>query len=112
MKLINHISLSHDAWNAKSFEYQILSIASEFARMKSLLEKGMYKEVLSSVERAFELLDLTTYDPKWIPKLKELLRFREWLGNFYLSPDEYKDEFILLYKCLLQWHPKTSGVEI
>ena len=51
-------------------------------------------------------------DPKWRPRLKELLRFREMLGELY--PDVSKDDprFMMMYRTLMNWNGTTSRVEL
>jgi len=41
-------------------------------------------------ERALELLDLTISDSKNIKRLKELLRLRETLADYFAFENEYK----------------------
>ena len=43
-------------------------------------------------ERALELLDLTIADPKNKERLKELLRLREMLSDFFVFGNEYHSE--------------------
>lgn len=112
MKTLFHKSLTPEIWSQKPIEYQILTIGAEFGRAKSLLEKGYIPEMIHSLERIMELLDLTKYDPKWKNKLRELCRFREWIGELYISPKENSEICYHLYKCLLQWNPQTAMIEL
>ncbi len=107
-----HKNLTHEKWNSKSIQYQILTIGAEFGRAKSMLERQNFSEVKNSMERAIELLDLTKYDPKWKHRLKELTRFREWTAEFYLNQGSNAKMCSHLYKFLLQWHPSVEGVEM
>ena len=79
---------------------------------KSLIQKNDVKEVKNCYERAFELLDLSTYDHKWGHKLKELLRFREFLGVLYSkeTPDLKTNND--LFKVLLFWDKDTAKVKM
>lgn len=112
LKTIYHKSLTVQNWAEKPFEYQILTIGAEMGRAKNMATKGHAEETRRAIERAMELLDLTIYDSKWSSKLRELLRFREWIGMFYLDPIQNQEICLHLYKTLLQWHPKTELVEI
>jgi hypothetical protein len=112
LKTIYHKSLTVENWSTKPYEYQILTIGAEMGRAKNMASKGHTEEARRAIERAMELLDLTIYDFKWSNKLRELLRFREWIGIFYLEPVKNLEVCLHLYKTLLQWHPKTAMVEI
>lgn len=107
-----HKGLSPERWEGYSIERQILMIGSEFARAKNFLRSGSDRHVAECYERAMELLDLCADDPKWRRKLKELLRFRELLGELYLDPEmarEFNEQF---YRVLLSWNRETSRVEV
>jgi hypothetical protein len=112
MKLKWHKTFTPAKWSEHPIDRQILMVATEFARAKSLIQKNDNQEVKNCYERAFELLDLCTYDQKWLPKLKELLRFREFLGELYLSPNLNLKLNNSLFSVLLLWNPKTALVKI
>jgi len=112
MKLKWHKSFTPEKWSQYSIDRQILMIATEFARAKSLIQKNDIKEVKNCYERAFELLDLSTYDQKWQKKLKELLRFRELLGQLYSDTSVNLKLNNNMFKVLLFWDKKTSLVKI
>jgi hypothetical protein len=107
-----HKSLNSEKWNRFPLENQILMIGSEFARAKNLRPDGIWGEVQQCYERAFELLDLCAQDPKWLSRLRELLRFREMLGALYLEPSKQGPEFMSLYRTLMNWTASTSRVEL
>jgi hypothetical protein len=107
-----HKSLDSEKWNRFPRERQILMIGSEFARAKNLLRDGVHHEVRQCYERALELLDMCAMDPKWRPRLRELLRFREVLGELYLGVDRDDPNFMLLYRTLMSWSGSTSRVEL
>ena len=104
--------MTEEKWHRYSEEQQILMIGSEFARAKNLLRDQVYHEVVQCYERAFELLDLCSGDPKWRRKLRELLRFREVLGELYLSPSDDHGRSMMLYRLLMNWNASTSRVEL
>ena len=107
-----HKSMDPARWNAFSLERQVLMIGSEFARAHNLRRDNVTVEVLQCYERALELLDLSADDPKWRPRLRELLRFRETLCGLYVSPPDPHDEFLALYRVLMSWTGSTSRVEL
>jgi hypothetical protein len=65
----------------------------------------------SAASGQWELLDLCTADPKWRSRLTELLRFREILGELYLTVPDDNGHCMMLYRRLMSWSAKTSGVE-
>ncbi len=107
-----HKSMNSERWNRFPAETQILMIRSEFARAKNLLRDDVPSEVLQCYERAFELLDLCAMDPKWRPRLNELLRFREMLGELYLNVSKDDPGFMMMYRTLMNWNGATSRVEL
>lgn len=107
-----HKTMDSARWNHYPLERQILMIGSEFARAKNLLRDGVLGEAAQCYERAFELLDLCAMDPKWRPRLKELLRFREMLGELYLTVAAEDPRFMSMYRTLMNWTGGTSRVEL
>jgi hypothetical protein len=107
-----HKSMDAAKWNGYPVERQILMIGSEFARAKNLLRDNVPGEVQQCYERAFELLDLCVMDPKWRPRSKELLRFREMLGELYLQGTQDDPRFMMMYRTLMNWTGSTSRVEL
>ena len=107
-----HKSMTQAKWNAYPLETQILMVGSEFARAGALAREGATAEVRLCYERAMELLDWCTGDPKWRTKLKELTRFREMLGALYLECHMHEELFVPLYTTLMSWSGATSRVHI
>ena len=88
-----HKNLADGQWLKLSFFEQMANIGSEVERAICWREERPdYSE--KAFERALELLDLTVGDPKNRFRLKELLRVREVLvdyfkfGNLYGSSDQ------------------------
>jgi hypothetical protein len=104
--------MTPEKWRRFSVEQQILMIGSEFARAKNLLRDHVDAEVVQCYERAMELLDLCTTDPKWRPRLRELLRFRELLGEVYIAVPDDRGRSMMLYRTLMNWSGNTSRVEV
>ena len=107
-----HPNLTLEKWQAFPKEVQILNIASEFSRIKNWLAKNDEKEVRECLNRAFELIDLTIGDSKWNKGLKELLRFRELLADFYIQPRKVNNYFLQLYRIFLNFTVQSSKVKI
>ena len=93
--LIYHKSLTAEKWfNYPAFK-QLLMIANELGRARSGLEAGDSGIAVHAWERAFELTDLTTEDPKNHHLRKEILRFRELLGEAFVTCDgELNDQLL------------------
>ena len=93
-----------EKWREFSQEQRVLNVASEFSRVQSGLEAQDAASVQSSLERALELIDLTVEEAvreESLAFLKELLRLREGLAEFYIRKDRALDELRALYQALL-----------
>ena len=101
-----------EKWQKFSQEEQILNIASELSRAKFWLEKKNEEEVLNCLNRAFELIDLTIDSWRGEKGLKELLRFREVLAQFYINKKKNTEGFKKALKTLLLFNKFTSLVQI
>lgn len=93
-----HKELAAGRWNKLSFLEQMANVGSEVERAISWRDKNSdYSR--RAFERSLELLDLTIADPKNIKRIKELLRAREMLvdyfvfDNIYQSSDEYWQKY-------------------
>jgi hypothetical protein len=86
-KLFYHKNLTTEKWFSYPGFQQLLMIANELNRAQNALGKGDTENAIHAWERAFELTDLTVADLKNTRKVKELLRFREVLGEIFISPD-------------------------
>lgn len=93
--LVYHKSLTTDKWFSYPRHQQLLMIANEMNRSQNALLKQDKENAMHALERAFELTDLTTSDPKNPPILKELLRFREMLGELFNQPDAHKNKTLM-----------------
>jgi len=95
MKLIHHKSLTLKKWRSLSIFEQMANIGSEVERTISWRKKGNKKYADLAFERALELIDLTAADIKNKDRLKEILRVRELLADWYFFENRYQstDEF-------------------
>ena len=101
MKFEHHIYLSIEKWFGYSEGQQLLMIANELNRAKNWIIKNRNDNVNLCYERAFELTDLTVADKKWKGKLKELLRFREYLAEHYSKQNKSLEINNQLYNGLI-----------
>jgi len=107
-----HKNLTQEKWQKFSTQEQILNIAAELSRAKFWLEKKNEEQILNCLNRAFELIDLTINAFQNQRDLKELLRFREVLAQFYINKDKNREEFKKIFKTLLMFNKFTSLVKI
>lgn len=84
MQNIWHKNLTLERWQTFAYKNQILMIATEILRAKKCLTTNRQSDLKPTLERAFELIDLTIEDQKSKPKLLDLLHFREALAHFYI----------------------------
>lgn len=84
-----HQQLAAGRWRQLSFFEQMANIGSEVERTILWKEKGNKEYSQKAFERALELLDLTIADKKNRPRLKELVRLREILADFFVFDNEF-----------------------
>lgn len=84
-----HQQLANGKWNILSFVAQMANIGSEVERTILWREKG--NELYSSLafDRALELLEMTIADNKNKKRLKEIVRVREMLIDYFKFSNEY-----------------------
>ncbi len=75
-------------WFKFSLAEQMANIGAEIGRAINWREKSK-KESRAFFERGLELLDLTIEDPKNKKRLKELLRVRETLADYFCFDNIY-----------------------
>jgi hypothetical protein len=107
-----HKSMTPVRWAGYPMDRQILMVASEFSRAQNLIGATSLKAVRDCYERAMELLDLCTHDEKWTSRRRELLRFREAMGELYLADPPSQEMNLMFYKALMEWHPVTARIPL
>ena len=67
---------------------QILHMVSDLTRAKNMdsVDRSSAKD---NLYRAIILLDYIIADPKWLPKLRELLRLREAIGSLIVDQQPF-----------------------
>ena len=88
-KKYQHKELAAGRWYKLTLIEQMANVGSEVFRTISWRQKGRGKYSQMAFERALELLDLTVEDPKNRKRLKEILRVREALKDYFLGENEY-----------------------
>lgn len=87
---MQHSDLTQNHWNNFSFFEQMANVGSEVERAIKWKNKGNKEYSTLAFERALELLDLTIADEKNKTKLKEIVRVREALADYFVFDNEYK----------------------
>lgn len=81
--------LTQKKWNSLSRMEQMANIGSEVSRAIIWRSKDS-KYMKHAVYRTLELLDLSVGDEKNVPGLKEILRVRECIADYFLGDNVYK----------------------
>lgn len=100
---IQHKELASGKWNDLSFCEQMANVGSEVGRAINWRKKNNIDYSRLAFERALELLDLTIADRRNVKRLKEVVRLREVLAdyfvfdNIYGSTDENLNNYFLAF---------------
>lgn len=84
-----HKELASGRWRELSFLEQMANIASEVERALNWKAKKNNAYCLLAIERALELLDLTTEGIKKFSRLKELIRLREAIADYFFADNQF-----------------------
>ena len=89
MKMVYHKGLTPERWFAMGIVEQMANIGSEVFRAIRWRERNA-ENSRNALFRALELIDLTVEDPKNTGRLKEILRVREALVDYFMYDNEYE----------------------
>ena len=94
-KRIIHKDLAAGRWFTFSLVEQLANVGSDVERAIQWKKKGNHEYSMQAVERALELLDLTSVDPKNKKRLKEIRRVRHMFADHYMGINEFSftDEY-------------------
>jgi len=95
---IEHKELAKGRWGQMSLIEQMANIGSEVNRAFNWRKKGKEDFSKKAFYRALELLDLTVCFHKKYSQLKEILRVREALVDFFYGDNEFSSTEILWCK--------------
>lgn len=88
--VIIHKTLTHEHWFKFSLFEQLANVDTDIDRAIHWRNNNNLEYSNKAFERALELLDATIADPKNRgPRLKELLRTREALIDYFVYDNEY-----------------------
>lgn len=98
MKTIYHKDLEK-RWHNFSLVEQMANIGAEIGRTINWKSKGKKELSTNAFYRGLELIDFTVKDKKNKNSLKEILRVREILVDFFMGENVYKSTNILWENC-------------
>lgn len=84
-----HQKLASGKWERLTFIEQMANLGSEVERSILWREKGNQLFSKKAFERALELLDLTTSSPLNRKRLRELVRLREVLVDYFYGENQF-----------------------
>lgn len=87
--LVHHKGLAPERWYKYSLMEQLANIGTEVGRTINYRNDNRLEDAKLAFERALELIDLTVSDPKNRKRLKEILRVREALVDYFVYDNEY-----------------------
>jgi len=102
-----HAGLSPERWAAFPRGQQILMIANEMNRASKLLGPLDRERLRTSHERVLALADLTIQVTGSRSLRRELLRFRDLMGEQYLAQAPEPAAHAAIFRALLQLHPEA-----
>ncbi len=86
---IHHTSLTIERWSRFSLLEQLANVGSDVERTIQWKKRGNLEYSQNAFERVLELLDFTIEDPKNKKRLREILRVREALIDYFMYSNEY-----------------------
>lgn len=106
--MTHYDSLPPERWARFDLGQQILQIGVEMQRGSKFMSPESSLHLRSCYERAMELIDLTVHVQSSLSLRRELLRWREVVGELYLrqEPDELAHRQAL--RVLLRLHPESA----
>lgn len=84
-----HNDLAQGRWAEMPFVEQMANVGSEVSRALNWRRKGNADFSKKATGRALELLDMTIGSVQKTSRLKELLRLREALADFFYGTNEF-----------------------
>ncbi len=96
-----HKDLASGRWFSMTAMEQLGNIGSEVERSLKWHKSGHIENRDQAIARMLDLIDITVQDPKWKNRLKELLRTREVLCDYFygdniysVSPELFQKDFL------------------
>lgn len=101
-----HTGLTLERWCKFSLNEQLANVGCDVSRAIRGKNEGDFEFSQQSLFRALELIDLTVADPKHRKKgvLKEVLRVREILVDYFMYDNDYKSDDTFLDNYFLNFN--------
>lgn len=96
--MIIHKELAKGRWFTLSLVEQLANVGSDVERTIKWRNSGNAEYSQKAFERVLELIDLTVLDAKNKGRLREILRMREMLVDYFLYHNEYQSNDVLWQK--------------
>jgi len=87
--IVQHKELAHGRWAQMPLARQMANIGSEVSRALNWRKKGKPDLSQKALYRALELIDLTSAGTRQYSRLKEVLRVREALVDFFYGENTF-----------------------
>jgi hypothetical protein len=101
--MVYHSNLTLEGWQRLSLLEQLANIGAEVSRALSWKKRGDKAKSQRALERGLELFDLTIQDRRWQYRLKEILRTREIVCDYFLGENEFQSTQEAIDKYFLQF---------
>ena len=88
-RVIHKDLLESGRWFKLSMMQQLANIGADVGRALQWRAKGDMQASKDAFERALELIDFTVMDPKNKGRLREVLRVRECLADYFVGDNQY-----------------------
>jgi hypothetical protein len=85
-----HRELAAGRWFQLSLMEQLGNVGSEVSRAINWKNKGNSENSQKAFVRALELIDFTVEDKKNLNRLKEIMRTREALADFFVGENQFR----------------------
>jgi hypothetical protein len=101
--MLHHRGLTLERWQQFSLNEQLANIGAEVSRALSWKKQGEKEKSQRALERGLELFDLTIQDRRWLYRLKEILRMREIVCDYFFGENQYQstpeslDKYFLVF---------------
>ncbi len=104
MKLVHHQNLDQEKWHSSPLAEQLANVGSEVNRTVIWKNKGNKAYADLAFERALELIDLIVERLGDGNRLREIIRVREALIDWYVGENQYQSSDQLWQKYFLAYN--------
>jgi len=102
--IIHKQTLASGRWFRFTLMEQLANVGTDVDRAARYKKQGYLEHSQQALFRALELIDFTVMDPKNKKRLKEILRARECLVDFFMYDNEYGTSYEFWYNYFYQFN--------